>query len=145
MPNWCVGDLKIRGESADITHFLTECIEGCECDIDELGTLEIKNIRGQTIKGARRVFCDNSNEIIEGYELENGYIVVVPISAAWVLSPPEMVELSKKFNVDFRFYGFEWGQAFNQELEIIKGILTLDKCIEFKNYIWECPKPYLGG
>ena len=83
MPNWCVGDLKIRGESADITHFLTECIEGCECDIDELGTLEIKNIRGQTIKGARRVFCDNSNETIEGYELENGYIVVVPISAAW--------------------------------------------------------------
>ena len=52
MPNWCVGDLKIRGESADITHFLTECIEGCECDIDELGTLEIKNIRGQAIKGA---------------------------------------------------------------------------------------------
>ena len=46
MPNWCVGDLKVRGESADITHFLTECIEGCECDIDELGTLEIKNIRG---------------------------------------------------------------------------------------------------
>lgn len=56
MPNWCVGDLKIRGESADITHFLTECIVGCECDIDELGTLEIKNIRGQAIKGARRVF-----------------------------------------------------------------------------------------
>ena len=82
MPNWCVGDLKIRGESADITHFLTECIVGCECDIDELGTLEIKNIRGQ---------------------------------------------------------------EFNQELEIIKGVLTLDKCIEFKNYIWECPKPYLGG
>ena len=145
MPNWCVGDLKIRGESADITHFLTECIEGCECDIDEFGTLEIKNIRGQAIKGARRVFCDNPNEIIEGYELENGYIVVVPISAAWVLSPPEMVELSKKFNVDFRFYGFEYGQEFNQELEIIKGILTLDKCIEFKNYIWECPMPNLGG
>lgn len=145
MPNWCVGDLKIRGELADITHFLTECIEGCNCDIDELGTLEIKNIRGQAIKGARRVFCDNPNEIIEGYELGNGYIVVVPISAAWVLSQPEMVELSKKFNIDFRFYGFEWGQAFNQELEIIKGVLTLDKCIEFKNYIWECPMPYLGG
>ncbi|WP_109083237.1 hypothetical protein [Aggregatibacter kilianii] len=145
MPNWCVGDLKIRGETNDITRFLTECIEGCEFKIDELGTLEIKNIRGQVIKGARRVFCDNPNEIIEGYELENGYIVVVPISAAWVLSPPEMIELSKKFNVDFRFYGFEWGNAFNQELEIIKGELTLDKCIEFKNYIWECPMPYLGG
>lgn len=37
------------------------------------------------------------------------------------------------------------GNAFNQELEIIKGELTLDKCIEFKNYIWECPMPYLGG
>lgn len=111
MPNWCVGDLKIRGETNDITKFLTECIDGCEFEIDEFGTLEIKNIREQAIKGARRVFCDNSNEIIEGYEFENGYIVVVPISAAWVLSPPEMIELSKKFNVDFRFYGFEWGAS----------------------------------
>lgn len=145
MPNWCVGDLKIRGEADDITRFFTECIENCKVIFNEFRVLEIKNIRGQTIKGAQRVFCDNSNETIEGYELENGYIVVVPISAAWVLSPPEMIELSKKFNVDFRFYGFEWGQAFNQELEIIKGELTLDKCIEFKSYIWECPKPYLGG
>ena len=110
MPNWCVGDLKIRGESADITHFLTECIEGCECDIDKFGTLEIKNIRGQTIKVARRVFCDNSNETIEGYELNNGYIVVVPISAAWVLSPPEMIELSKKFNVDLGFMDLNGGK-----------------------------------
>lgn len=37
------------------------------------------------------------------------------------------------------------GNAFNQELEIINGVLTLDKCIEFKNYIWECPMTYLGG
>ena len=145
MPNWCVGDLKIRGKAADITRFLTECIEDCKVTFDEFGELEIRNIRGQTIKGARRVFCDNQNEIINGYELKSGYIVVLPISAAWVLSQPEMIELSKKFNVDFRFYGFEWGQEFNQELEIIKGVLTLDKCIEFKNYIWECPKPYLGG
>ena len=145
MPNWCVGDLKIRGELADITNFLTECIEGFECDIDEFGTLEIKNIRVQAIKGARRVFCDNPNEIIEGYELENGYIVVIPISAAWVLSPPEMVELSKKFNVDFRFYGFEYGQEFNQELEIIKGKVTLDKYIEFNDYLWESPRPLAGG
>lgn len=145
MPNWCVGDLKIRGEADDITRFLTECIENCKVTFNEFEVLEIKNIRGQTIKGTRRVFCDNQNEIIEGYELEGGYIVVLPISAAWVLSPPEMIELSKNFNVDFRFYGFEWGQEFNQELEIIKGVLTLDKCIEFKNYIWECPKPYLGG
>lgn len=60
MPNWCVGDLKIRGETNDITTFLKECIEGCEVEIDELGTLEIKNIRGQEIKGARRVFLRQS-------------------------------------------------------------------------------------
>ena len=43
------------------------------------------------------------------------------------------------------FMDLNGGKNFNQELEIIKGVLTLDKCIEFKNYIWECPKPYLGG
>ncbi|WP_314723097.1 hypothetical protein [Haemophilus pittmaniae] len=145
MSNWCVGDLKIRGKAADVTRFLTECIEGCKVTFDEFRVLEIENVRGQAIKGAGRVFCDNQNEIIEGYKFKNGYVVVVPISAAWVLSPPEMIELSKKFNVDFKFYGFEMGQEFNQELEIIKGELTLDKCIEFEDYIWECPMPYLGG
>ena len=52
MPNWCVGNLKIRGESVDITHFLTECIEGCECDIDELGTVrKSKTLEGKQSKG----------------------------------------------------------------------------------------------
>lgn len=144
MPNWCVGDLKIRGEFKNIANLLTSNIDGCTVELDEYGTLEVKNVRGKNINGARRVFVDNA-DTVDGIETQGGYIVVLPISAAWVLSVPEMVELSKKFNVDFRFYGFEWGQEFNQELEIIKGELTLDKCIEFENYIWECPKPYLGG
>ena len=41
MPNWCVGDLKIRGETNDITRFLTECIEFenyiWECPMPYLG------------------------------------------------------------------------------------------------------------
>lgn len=145
MPNWCVGDLKVRGEIKNVTDFLTSCIEGCSADIDKYGTLEVENVRGKAINGARRVFIDNCDYVIEGIETPSGCIVVLPISAAWVLSPPEMMSLSKKFNVDFRFYGFEYGQEFNQELEIIKGDLTLDKCTNFDDYLWESPRPLAGG
>lgn len=144
MPNWCVGDLKIRGEFKNIANLLTSNIDGCTVELDEYGTLEVKNVRGKNINGARRVFVDNA-DTVDGIETQGGYIVVLPISAAWVLSPPEMMSLSKKFNVDFRFYGFEYGQEFNQELEIIKGDLTLDKCTNFDDYLWESPCPLAGG
>lgn len=144
MPNWCVGDLKIRGEFKNIANLLTSNIDGCTVELNEHETFEVKNVYGKNINGARRVFVENV-DAVDGIETQGGYIVVLPISAAWVLSVPEMVELSKKFNVDFRFYGFEYGQEFNQELEIIKGKVTVDKCIKFNDYLWESPRPLAGG
>lgn len=146
MPNWCVGDLKIRGKVENIAQFLTECIDDCNVQVNGCGDLEIENIGGQLIKNIGRVYCDNGrNETIEGYGSAECLVVIIPIMAAWRLGESGLIELSTRFNVDFRFYGFERGWPFNQELEVIRGKVTLSKCIKFDDYTWECPCPRLGG
>ncbi len=47
--------------------------------------------------------------------------------------------------MDFRFYGFEYGAEFNQEMIIENGELLVDSDIHFDDYFWECPCPKLGG
>jgi hypothetical protein len=54
-------------------------------------------------------------------------------------------DLSLKYNIDFRIYGFESGFKFNQDIEIIKGVIIKNKTIKFDNYNWECICPDKGG
>ena len=51
----------------------------------------------------------------------------------------------KKYGLDFRFYGYECGMEFNQEIEVVNGETTIDREIRFDDYFWECPDPTLGG
>ena len=41
--------------------------------------------------------------------------------------------------------GFECGMQFVQEVEVIKGNITLDKIIGYDDYNWEAYDPRLGG
>lgn len=53
--------------------------------------------------------------------------------------------MSKKYNLDFRVYGYEMGIEFNKEIEIVEGEIATYRLIQFKDYKWECPDPKLGG
>jgi hypothetical protein len=53
--------------------------------------------------------------------------------------------MSKAYGIDFRFYGFECGVEFNQEVIIENGELKADDEIRYDDYFWECPCPDLGG
>ena len=55
------------------------------------------------------------------------------------------IEMSKKYNLDFRVYGYEMGMEFNKEIEIVEGEIATYRLIQFKDYKWECPDPKLGG
>lgn len=146
MPNWCKGELKIRGEAKSVLKFLKESIEGCNADFNKYGDIEVSSIGEQHIKRAGRTFCNSSLTEIYEFSLRCGKVIVsIPIIAAWRLEKDNLCELSKVFNVDFRFYGFEQGMQFNQELEIIKGKVTLENFIKFNDYDWECAFPRLGG
>ena len=53
--------------------------------------------------------------------------------------------LKKDYEIDFRFYGFERGMEFNQEVIIENGELKADNEIIYDDYFWECPCPNMGG
>ena len=59
--------------------------------------------------------------------------------------PEPYEEMSKKYSLDFRFYGYECGMEFNQEIEVVNGKTTINRKITFENYYWECPDPEMGG
>ena len=72
-------------------------------------------------------------------------ILVVNMKAAWNIEEQPYIEMSKKYNLDFRVYGYEMGMEFNKEIEIVEGEIATYRLIQFKDYKWECPDPKLGG
>ena len=172
MPNWCKGVLKIKGKKKDLLTFLNNGIERygyprdendeytkypLNVETDEWGDVFVnytdkKNNSWLYFKDSRRCFIE---ECIEWYwdtsnveDLEEEYIKCLDIKQAWSLEPDYFKEISQKYNVDFRMTGFECGGCFTQEIEIIKGEITLNKVNEYKEweqYQWEVYDPRLGG
>lgn len=44
-----------------------------------------------------------------------------------------------------RLYGFERGEEFEKEIEVIDGKVTLNHEITYDDYRWESKMPFLGG
>ncbi|HDR1345432.1 TPA: hypothetical protein QB387_001696 [Pasteurella multocida] len=149
MPNWCEGNLKIRGKIEDVKKFLDEQIyEKGEIilgkDEDEI---ELSGVGGH-LKDTYRCFISAGKDGFhdEFYVRRDGnIIVIIPVQHAWGPKLDSFKRLSEKYGVDFRFYGYERGLEFNCEFEIIKGNITLSREIEFEDYDWECPDPRKGG
>lgn len=166
MPNWIEGTLKLRGNSEDLKRFFAEGLEpstdhGEELDknvtledfvkwkhyacCDICDDIEIHN--QPHIIGTRRAFiydCDvcwvGSNDEID--------TICMPFKQAWSFSATgleQWEDISKKFNLDIRLYGFESGMEFCEEVEIIKGKTTLHNVIKYNDWYWECPMPLMGG
>lgn len=168
MPNWCEGKLKIRGKKSDLLKWLMECVAcwkqdvlpdvpfpnnlverkapngvSVEFPLDDEAHIRIKELA--YIDGTHRNFvkkCDS--DVIFGAK-DGRDIMVLPVQAAWAMDPTPYETMSEKYNVDFRFYGYEQGMEFNQEIEVIGGKLTLNRTIDYSDYRWECPDPDLGG
>lgn len=167
MPNWVEGKLKVRGKKENILKWLAECVAVWNPDVekgkplydalvfkkDENGVsftysedeLHVCVKQEAYIDGTRRNFVQKyENDFIFGAK-DGKDIIILPVQAAWAFMPEPYEEMSKKYGLDFRFYGYECGMEFNQETEIINGETTINREIEFKDYYWECPDPQLGG
>ena len=164
MPNWCKGNLKIRGKKENIIKFLTEgtsLLDGFwepkeikpEIEVNDCDEIEIKNIdkvKGIDflyIKGTRRHFIDPiENEIyIHNTDEKEAVICLENFKAAWGIDTEALRVISKRYSIDFKSYAFESGMEFNQDIEIIKGKIVKDEEIKFKDYVWECIEPNIGG
>lgn len=164
MPNWCEGNLKIRGKKENIIKFLeegTSLLDGfCEpkeikpkLEVNEYDEIEIKNINKEKdinclyIKGTTRYFIDPiENEIyIHHIDEDEQVIYLENFKAAWNINADELRKISETYNIDIKIYGFECGMKFNQDIEIIKGKIIKDVVITFTDYEWECIEPNIGG
>ena len=164
MPNWCKGNLKIRGKKGNIIKFLTEgtsLLDGLwepkeikpEVEINDCDELEIKNIDRQKgietiyIKGTRRNFIDPVEDFIYIHDIdeEEQIICLKNFKAAGGIDADALRIISARYDIDIKIYAFEAGMEFNQDIEIIKGKIIKDDEIKFENYQWECIEPNIGG
>ena len=169
MPNWCEGKLKVRGKKENIMKWLTECVAVWKPDVErgklfydalifrkdtngvsfaydvELDELHISVKDSAHITSTRRNFVQKcENDFCFG-AMDGKDIIILPVEAAWALESEPYEEMSKKYGLDFRFYGYECGMKFNQEIEVVNGETTIDREIRYDDYYWECPDPMLGG
>ena len=154
MPNWIEGTLKLRGQSEDLKRFFKEGVAQSEWFDDDKHSIEdyvqtdfdgaycevtLKN--DPWIKGTRRAFIESEYVTWN----ESFATIAVDVKQAWHFDVDSFAEISKKFNLDIRLYGFECGMEFCQEIEILKGKITINREITYGDWVWECPMPNMGG
>lgn len=168
MPNWCEGNMRLRGRPEAIIDFLKNEIT---CVARKPGSLDvverkpdIKECYGDItlkmpvkmdgliwkcfyIKGTRRNFLENEKSITvyvdDCTEITTAY--VPDFKAAWGIKPEPYVEKSKKYGIDIKIFGFECGMEFEQVVEVVNGTLIRNEEITYDDWAWECPMSHLGG
>lgn len=156
MPNWCEGQLKIRGKIADLKNFVLNALEPVDCTGANTGEIlitgeddnffETSYIEHSVwLKDTRRHFCDIDSIDVYADDPETPTILVVPMRAAWCIDADGLLVLCQKYNVDMKIQGFEQGGMFSQIIEIVDGEIIQDETIEYDDWDWDCPCPLLGG
>ena len=67
------------------------------------------------------------------------------LRSAWGVDTEPLTDISKRYNLDFRIYAYEKGMRFNVDFEVHKGEVIRCDETKFKDYIWECTNPNIGG
>lgn len=159
MPNWIEGTCKLRGSPDDLYRFFKTGVEepgngvGAKRE-DYIETWKQEEYYDVYIKedayisGMHRAFANDDQELfIPLAESKPGKpeVVFFPIRQAWSFRSEEWRQLSEKYNLDIRLFGFECGAQFCQDIEIINGKITKDEVIQYGNWVWDCPMPGMGG
>lgn len=157
MPNWCEGTIKVRGKYENVVNFfkynldvvdaLGKSVEnGLSIENYNYGVmLELKNTAH--IKGTHRNFTESDYIGIyhDKYDTDDTVSVCAHIKGAWAIEYEPYVELSKIYDLDIKIDGFERGMEFSQHILIEKGNLIRNETRKYKDYVWECINPMLGG
>lgn len=159
MRNWVEGKLKIRGDKKDIKRFLEEELEEViyknKSSKNKVKAKKFKynnfRIEATNVMSVFK-FTDTRNYLSETKistfgcgESKGKDVLVVGFEAANLIDTKFFINMSEKYNLDFKIYGFEQGREFNQDVEVVAGKIIKDEVIEFDDYIWECIDPTIGG
>ena len=148
MPNWAEGSLKLRGKCENIASALKEMLLNNTVTLEEEwdGVLLVFNNTAPYfyINKTRRAFI-NQNQIEVWLEEEFCIVELDNFQQAWSAIPENYQEISSKFDVDIKIFTFERGMEFTQEIEISKGEIIKNVCLEYDDYQWVVPFSNLGG
>lgn len=158
MPNWCVGDLKVRGKKEDIVNFIKKelfVLGGSIFDreykepevIVDKCSIEVPNSNdGLWFRNLNRTRFSQSIDLY--FDEDDGEILTLnlgEIQSAWGTDTKGLTKISKKYNLDFKIYAYEKGMQFNIDYEVHKGEVIKNDEITYDDYVWECTNPDIGG
>lgn len=161
MPNWCTGDLKVRGKYKDIKEFLSKEMFVLGGNIlnrtyeppvinDEYGIEISVGNQGMWFRNAYRSCLNSDIDIYIDFDDENKNEQIITanlgkLETAWGTDTQALIKLSEQYNLDFKIYAYEKGMEFNIDFEVHKGKVIKNDEIKFDDYIWECTNPEIGG
>lgn len=153
MPNWCVGTLRVRGKTKDLKRFILEGLQPAGFMGNSLEPLkpeanedyfEISSSETCYIENTRRGFVEDLYVYLDGAE-DEVQSIAIESKFAWGINAEELKATCIKYNVDMKIHAFERGMEFNQNIEIVGGLIIKDEEIKFDDYNWECICPNMGG
>lgn len=166
MPNWCEGNMRIRGTKENIKKFLENEIVVIKPGEDFGSYIEVKPKMEESeylltiyypiyqnkpygdyyIRNTKRNFIFSPEIQIVWPEEEDETIVLIDhFSAAWSFKDQGWKEHAMKYNVDFRMFGYERGAEFSQVMTVSRTGKVDIKSQEYSDWYWDCPFPELGG
>lgn len=172
MPNWCKGNIRLRGKRKNIIDFLRHEISFVGTDLKTFDTVETcPNFREDDyemivsrpdkteglaflsfyIHGTRRNFIDSKTIEYFFYcdeQDQTDVLCIDDFSAAWGIDPEPYIEKAVKYGIDIKIIGYEKGMMFRQEIEIVNGTLVKDETREWKEtnkWYWEAENTNYGG
>lgn len=173
MPNWCEGNLRLRGTGTAILEFVKnefafawhekgmsildapKCCspenvyDGEEVFITVPECAKNHMLLSLYVKGTRRNFIESKQIYFYLGEEENlekvRTVCIDDFKAAWGVDAAPYVEKAKKYGLDIKIIGFERGMQFAQYIEIVNGELIKNNEIKFDDWDWECIMPNMGG
>lgn len=165
MPNWCAGNIRLRGKRAAILEFLkneleSRCFAGDNLLRDPLEIVvddcvvyaRIPEARrnltfdGIYIKGTDRNFITEEGLYVYlDEECEKNIVCIDGFEAAWSVDAEPYLEKARRYGIDIRIVAFERRMKFMSEIEIVDGDIVKNSETNFDDWYWDCPMPNMGG
>ena len=166
MPNWCVGNLRLRGKLDDVKRFLKNeimAVDGdttipaiFDCPYDE--EFVITKPEGKRvspwfyIKDTKRNFVDDVSIdgcIYQDDDKEDYIAIIDNFTCAWGMDPEPYLEKAKCYGISIKMFGWECGMMFEQLIEISNtGELLRNECKSYSTcgeWMWNSGNPNFGG
>lgn len=167
MPNWCEGNIRVRGTYNNVVAFLKDALtvvqghfdgkeyktteKPADVEVNENNAVFRTSTSDFYIKGTRRNFISSSTiEIYDNYEDGEEHTWVFDnFIAAWSfdhdMSHDAYTKFAKKYNVDIKLFGIEQGMQFQEEVIYYRTGNYNEKTVTYEDWDFDCPFPNMGG